>query len=120
MRKPPVLAVNEKFTAPPETLPIVSQAWSLAGAKLPVSGAVAGTTATAPPPAATPSPREPPGTNARGSSSTELPPVSAMYTLPEPSTATPAGPFSPEETRVLICCVAAFHSLMALSPVSAI
>ena len=45
--------------------------------------------------------------------------LSAMVTLPELSTATPVGLFSPEETRVVSVWVVAFHSLIALWPESA-
>ena len=37
-------AVNEKRITPPEMLPMVSQLWSLLGAKMPVSDSVAGST----------------------------------------------------------------------------
>ena len=37
-------AVNEKLTTPPETLPMVSQLWSLLGAKRPVSDWLVGST----------------------------------------------------------------------------
>ena len=108
----PVFWVKEKLTTPPETLPIVSQLWSLVGAKTPVSGTLLGTTgASAPLPAAAPS-LAGPGTNARGSSLTLLF-QSPMYTLPEASTATPHGAFSPDDARVPSVCVAAFHSLIA-------
>ena len=45
--------------------------------------------------------------------------MSAIKTLPEPSTATPSARVSPEETRVLTVWVNAFHSLIALLFVSA-
>ena len=45
--------------------------------------------------------------------------VSAMYTLPLPSTATPRGSLSPDETRVVVVFDVLTHSLIALSPVSA-
>jgi hypothetical protein len=40
--------------------------------------------------------------------------------LPEPSTATPVGKLSPEETRVETSLVVADHTLIALFPASAI
>src|SRR6516225_5005979 len=97
---PVVLAVKEKGTTPSAAGPTVSQLWSLVGAKGPVSGWEAGSTGgRASVPAAGPSLTAPPGTNARGSSSIALLLVSAMKTLPAPSTATPSGRFNPE-TRV--------------------
>ncbi len=39
-----VFALNEKLTTPLAMVPMVSQLWSLAGAKIPVRDAVAGST----------------------------------------------------------------------------
>ena len=70
VRAAPVLAVKEKWITPPEALPMVSQLWSLLGAKTPVSDSVVGSTGSSwSDPAAAPSLTAPPGTNARGSSS---------------------------------------------------
>jgi hypothetical protein len=49
---PDVFARKEKFTTPPEEAPIVSQVWSLVGAKTPLRGVVAGSTCTVSAPAA--------------------------------------------------------------------
>src|SRR5262245_54113906 len=119
VRAAPVLAEKEKWTTPLATLVMLSQLWSLWGAKGPVSGWLAGSTGSSwSEPAAAVSPSGPPGTNARGSSLMALLRESEKKTLPAPSTATPKGPPSPE-TRVLTCFVLALYSLMALLPVSA-
>src|ERR1700683_2333360 len=45
-------------------------------------------------------------------------PLSAKYTLPAASTATPVGLLNPVPANVVICCIATFHSSMALLLVS--
>src|SRR5712671_4320994 len=60
---PVVLAVKEKLTTPLAPVPIVSQDWSLLGAKIPVSDAVVGSTGKS-----ALDPEAGPGTNARGNS----------------------------------------------------
>ena len=68
MRATPVFAVKEKLTTPSATLPMVSQGWSLLGAKMPVRDSVVGSTGSRlPEPAAAPRLPTLPGTNARGS-----------------------------------------------------
>ena len=79
VRVTPVFAVNEKLTTPLATLPMVSQGWSLLGAKTPVRDTVVGTTGSRwSEPATAPSLTVLPGTNARGSSLIALLEVSAM------------------------------------------
>src|SRR5262249_43516957 len=68
VRLEPAFWVKEKWTTPLATLSMVSQLWSLLGAKGPVSSWVVGSTGkSASEPAAAASVTAPPGRNARGS-----------------------------------------------------
>src|SRR5208283_1431541 len=110
---PVALAVKEKLTTPFDMAPMVSHVWSLVGAKTPVRDCVAGSTACNwSDPAAADSVRLAGSTKAYGISITPMA-ESEMYTLPEPSTATPRGSPSPDDASVLTVCVEAFHSLIA-------